>query len=82
MDDGQLPTARAVWKEFGKALRGVSGHNNRHSAEKFWAPVGAETLPKEPPFVVGEENRWPKHRALVGAPLETTNSGKLTRSLA
>ena len=78
MDDGQLPTARAVWKEFGKALRGVSGHNNCHSAEKFWAPVGAETWPKDPTFVVGEENCWPKHRALVGAAVETTNSGKLT----
>ena len=77
MDDGQLPSSRAVWKEFGKAMRGVSGHNNRHSAEKFWAPVGADTWPKEPTFV-GEEYRWPKHQELVGAPQETTNSGNLT----
>ena len=73
-----MPGARAVWKDFGKALRSVVGHNNRQSAEKFWAPEGADTLPKEPTFVVVEEHRWPKHQALVGAPQETTNSGKLT----
>jgi hypothetical protein len=70
-----MPSARTLWKDFGKALRCVAGHNNRQSAEKFWAPEGAD---KEPTFAVAEEHHWPKHRALVGAPQETTNSGKLT----
>ena len=68
MDDGAMPGVRAVWKEFGKALRNIAGHNNRQSAEKFWALDGAEAWPKEPTFGVAEEHRWPKHKPLAVTP--------------
>ena len=44
-----MPGVRAVWKEFGKALRNIAGNNNRQSALE-----GAKAGPKEPTLGAAE----------------------------
>ena len=65
-----MPRAQDIRKQFRKYMRTVVGHNNPQARQNFWRQEDPEPWPKEVAFLLSDEHRWPRPKALMVDPAQ------------